>query len=491
MKRLPPQPTIYEIDTWVWLDELSRESGSSLITLDQVPAPVWDEIASHGFDAVWLMGVWQRSPAGIEVARHNSSLVSSFREALADYSDDDVTGSPYCVRSYVVDNQLGGPEALAAARDALARRGLGLLLDYVPNHVAIDHPWATAHPDYFIEAPSDTEFDRDSYVMVDNRALALGRDPYFPAWPEVLQLNAFHPEIRTETARTLASIATQCDGVRCDMAMLLINDVFEKTWGDKAGPKPESDFWPDIISTTKSANPGFTFIAEAYWDLEWDLLRQGFDYCYDKRLYDRLLHEDARSVRSHLQAELSYQQHLLRFIENHDEPRVAATVTSDRARAAAITIALLPGAKLYHEGQFTGRRVHNPVLLGRRVNETIDAGLQSFYAKLLAFANTHKPGDDWQLCETRGWPDNNSHEMLLAWSWVVGAERYLVVVNFAPTSSQGLVQLPWLDATHASYLFDDVVGDKSFEHATESILDNGLYAGLGPWQAHVFHVHSR
>ena len=311
-------PFIYEIDTWVWLEELSRREGASL-DLASVPGSEWDALAGLGFDAVWLMGVWERSPAGVEIALANDALVESFRSALPDFVAADVVGSPYCIRDYRVDPHLGGPDALAAARAALAERGLRLILDFVPNHVAPDHPWTNTHPEYFVRgSQEDLERDPASFVRVGDAILANGRDPYFPAWPDVVQLNAFSPDLRAAVVQTLSSIAGQCDGVRCDMAMLMMNDIFERTWGERVGGPPGDDYWPTVIPAVKGADPGFVFIAEAYWDLEWALQQQGFDYCYDKRLYDRLVGADAESVRGHLSGDVGYQQGLVSFIENHD-----------------------------------------------------------------------------------------------------------------------------------------------------------------------------
>ena len=133
-------PYLYEINTWPWLEGLSAGAGQR-VELGCVPESRWDDIAELGFDAVWLMGVWTRSPAGVAVAMSNPTLRADFARALPDYGPEDVVGSPYCVRDYVVDPHLGGPAGLVAARDELARRGLGLILDFVPNHVAPDHPW--------------------------------------------------------------------------------------------------------------------------------------------------------------------------------------------------------------------------------------------------------------------------------------------------------------------------------------------------------------
>ncbi len=294
MSDWPRYPTLYEINTWVWLSELSRKTGIS-VDLSSVPSSEWDDIAKYGFDAVWFMGVWERSSAGIAIANRNGNLLNDFRRALPDFKPGDNVGSPYCIRRYVVDKHLGGPPGLATARRELARRGMKLLLDLVPNHVAPDHPWVTEHPEYFIRGNSDdVKNDPASYMEVQGSVCACGRDPYFPAWSDVLQLNAFQPGLRQAVIETLSSIATQCDGVRCDMAMLLLNQIFERTWGARAEQRPPTEYWGDVIPAIKRVHPNFRFIAEAYWDLEWELQQQGFDFCYDKRLYDRLEHEQTR-----------------------------------------------------------------------------------------------------------------------------------------------------------------------------------------------------
>ena len=246
---------------------------------------------------------------------------------------------------------------MARARAALARHGLGLILDFVPNHVAPDHLWTRRNPELFVRGTSqELEDDPGSFVAIDGSVLARGRDPFFPAWPDVVQLNAFAPALRTTVIATLRDIAEQCDGVRCDMAMLMMNDVFSRTWGARVGAPPAEDYWPTIIPAVRDAHPGFRFIAEAYWDLEWALQQQGFDFCYDKRLYDRLVAGDATQIRPHLSADRQYQQRLVRFIENHDEPRAAAVFDARRQRAAAVASLTQTGARLVHDGQFEGRK---------------------------------------------------------------------------------------------------------------------------------------
>ena len=489
MKPWPVHPVIYEINTWVWLAELSQKYQRP-VTLATVPPEEWDQIASFGFDAVWFMGVWQRSPAGIEISMRNQGLLEDFRRALPDFAAEDNVGSPYCVRGYVVDKHLGGSKGLAAARNELAARGLRLILDFVPNHVAPDHPWVSDHPEYFVQGNADeARNDPASFVETAGTVFARGRDPYFPAWPDVLQLNAFQPGLRQAVIATIAEIAGQCDGIRCDMAMLMLNDIFERTWGERAGAKPVDDYWKTVVSAIRTKWPEFRFMAEAYWDLEWELQQQGFDYCYDKKLYDRMEHGDAEIVRLHLLADAAYQQGMVRFIENHDEPRAAATFPDGKGRAAAVAILTLTGAKLLHEGQFEGRKVRLPVFLSRRLPEPVDQDLVTFYRHLLQEVNrdVFRSGE-WRLCERSGWSDNQSCQNILAWCWVKEDVRYLIVMNYCDGTAQAHVQVPWDELRGKTWRLNDVLAGEIYDRSGDEMRDAGLYVDLGPWQCHLFQV---
>jgi hypothetical protein len=480
-------PFIYEINTWVWLGELRARLGKE-IGLAEVPAAEWDRVAALGFDAVWLMGVWERSPAGVGIALENPSLLASFGRALPGFTPNDVIGSPYCVRDYTVAAGLGGPRGLASARKALERRGLWLMLDFVPNHVAPDHAWTTAHPEYFV-AGSEEELERDpaSFVKVGERVLSNGRDPYFPAWPDVVQLNAFSSDLRGAVIDTLGQIAEQCDGVRCDMAMLMMNDVFERTWGGRAGTRPADDYWPVVIEAVRSRRADFVFMAEAYWDLEYALQQQGFDYCYDKRLYDRLVDEGPESVRRHLTAATDYQGRLVRFVENHDEPRAAATFPPAKGRAAAVATLAQTGARLVHEGQLDGRRVQLPVFLGRRPGEEPDAELRAFYERLLDGLRdgVFRTGE-WQLGERSGWEGNAAWENLVVWGWRdAGVPRKLVVVNLGDAPAAAHVSLPWDELRGTSWRLADALSDGVYERSGDDLRD-GLYVALDPWASNLF-----
>jgi hypothetical protein len=481
----PKQPLIYEINTWVWLRDLSRRYGKPL-TLKTIPGEEWDALGQAGFDSIWLMGVWERSPAGMRIAQRIQDLQTAYRKALPDYSNQDVVGSPYAVHRYVVDPRLGGPEGLKSARLDLARRGIRLILDFVPNHVALDHVWVFEHSEYFIQGDADDlRRDAEGFFAAGPAVIAYGRDPYFPPWTDTAQLSAFHPGQRAATVKVLQDLSDQCDGVRCDMAMLLISRIFEMTWGNRAGQRPASEYWREVIEAVRRHSPGFLFLGEAYWDLEWELQQQGFDYCYDKRLYDRLVQADAEGIRQHLQADVSYQDKLVRFIENHDEPRATQIFSSGKLFAAAVAVSSLPGAKLFHEGQFEGRRVRVPVQLGRRPQEEVNSGLQAFYARLLRIICGARLGDAvWQPCTISGWQDNSSYLSTLAWCWTRREERHLIIVNMSDRASQGRVRVSWADLAGRTVRLADLFNNQVYVRKGSEMLNPGLYVDLPPWGFH-------
>jgi hypothetical protein len=270
------------------------------------------------------------------------------------------------------------------------------------------------------------------------------------------------------------------------MAMLVMNEVFARTWGERVGPPPATDYWPSIIEGVKRRHAGFRFIAEAYWGLEWALLEQGFDYCYDKRLYDRLDKEGPESVRLHLQADFAYQARLVRFVENHDEARAAAAFAPEKARAVAVTFATLPGARLFHDGQLEGRRVRLPVFLARRPAEPADRDLEAFYRKLLgAIAAPALREGTWRLLERTGWPDNPTFRNLLAWAWERETERHVVVVNLSDVRAQGRVLFPWPDLAGRRLRLNDFFTGENFDRDGDETTFPGLFVDLPAWGFHV------
>jgi hypothetical protein len=270
------------------------------------------------------------------------------------------------------------------------------------------------------------------------------------------------------------------------MAMLLINEIFATTWRAYAGEQPHKEYWADVITEVKKANPDFFFIAEAYWDREGQLQQLGFDYCYDKRLYDRLVDGTPHDIRDHLSAGVTYQEKLLRFLENHDEPRAAAVFPPLKYRAVTLVLATVPGAKLYYQGQLTGARVKWPVQLGRIPSEKEDAAIKAWYERLFQLKEDLELNEsEWQLCDVSGWAGNESWNNLLAWSWTGQSARSLTVINFSDAPAQGRVHLPWHDQAGADRVLADQVSGERYIRNGDELATEGLYVRLGAWQFHV------
>ena len=500
VKKQPLYPSLYQINTRAWLTELSRSLGRRA-TLDDIPDVAIDCIARWGFDWVWFLGVWQTGPAARVIAASVVATNEECKSLLSDLTDDDIVSSPFAVQKYSVNTAFGGDEALERLRARLAERGLRLMLDFVPNHTAPDNPWVREHPEYYVLA-SDEDADREpqnyTHVMTNTgpRVIAYGRDPYFAGWTDTFQLNYRSFKLRRAMIAELRQVAARCDGVRCDMAMLLLPDVIQRTWGDKSRPADgtpavDAPFWPEAISRVRADHSEFTFMAEVYWDLEWTLQQQGFDYTYDKRLYDRLHAQDAVGARGHLHADPAFQKRSARFLENHDEPRAAAAFLPDVHQAAAVATFLIPGLRFFHEGEFEGRRKRLPMQLCRRPNEPIDATLRSFYDRLLVILRRSEVRDGtWQLLECRGaWEGNSTWERFIVGYWT-GADdrRLLTVVNYGPTQGQCYVTLPGSDLAGQTWVLQDLLSPARYERFGTGLVSSGLYLDLGPWQAQVFEV---
>jgi hypothetical protein len=488
----PRYPALYQVNTRVWLTELSRGLGRPA-TLDDIPDAALDQFAAQGFDWVWMLSVWQTGLAGQKVSRSNREWRREFEETLPDLREEDIIGSGFAITGYVVHSALGGDAALARLRERLRKRGLRLMLDFVPNHTGLDHPWVEDHPEYYVRG---TELDLarapQNYTWARRRRgdvlLAHGRDPYFPGWPDTLQLNYGNPATQEAMAAELVKVAGQCDGVRCDMAMLVLPDIFERTWGIKAEP-----FWPKATRRARDRSPGFCFMAEVYWDLEWALQQQGFNYTYDKRLYDRLRDRHARPVRDHFRAGLDYQDRMARFLENHDEPRAAATFPPGVHEAAAVLTFLSPGLRFFHQGQFQGRMKRISPHLGRAPDEPINPELGKFYERLLAVLRRPvvRQGE-WRLLECApAWDGNWTWDCFVAFAWQSpGEERLLVAVNYAGNQSQCYVRLPFADLSASRWRLTDLTGDATYDREGSDLQSHGLYLDVHPWQASVFSLGS-
>ncbi len=479
-------PLVYEVHTRQWLAELGVR------TLDAVADETLAELAARGVTHLWLMGVWPTGPRSRAQAVAHAGLRAEYDLALPGWLDEDVRGSPYAIAEYQVAAEFGGDRALAALRARLHRHGIGVILDFVPNHTGLDHGWIEAHPERFVWAPD--EFP-DSFRS-GPRCVAHGKDPYFAGWTDTAQLEYRRAETRAAMRDVLASIAERCDGVRCDMAMLALSDVFARTWRHlplAAADDEAGEFWADAIADVRRTDSAFTFLAEAYWGLEGRLCELGFDYAYDKHLYDLVVHDRPWDVQPHLLGLGAHTARRAHFLENHDEPRAASAIALELHRAAALLTLGLPGMRFLHHGQLAGARRFARIQLGRRAGEPRDAAIAAVYDRLLAAlaASPVGKGDAQVLAPRRAWDDNPTAGgfTLVQWRARGADDRFdLVVVNLLPHRAQCRVvpDVPGL-APHTWQLADRL-GDERWVRDGHELASAGLFLDLPARGAQLFEI---
>jgi len=490
MNKSPKYPALLQVNTRVWLTELSSRL-SRQATLDDIPDRTLDEYRANGFDWIWLLSVWQTGPAAQAISRANPIWRRDFEETLSDLKEEDIKGSGFAIQGYAVHSDLGGDAALGRLRKRMQQRGLKLMLDFVPNHLAPDHSWVTEHPEFFIHGTEeDLARQPQNYSRVQSpsgpQVLAYGRDPFFDGWPDTLQLNYGNPDLQAAMIGELVRIADQCDGVRCDMAMLTLPDVFERTWGTAIEP-----FWPKAIGAVRKTHPGFLLLGEVYWNLEWTMQQQGFDYTYDKTLYDRLRAHQTGSVRQHLAAEMDYQDKLTRFLENHDEHGAAAAFDQDVHKAAAVITFLSPGMRFFHQGQIEGRQHRISPHLVRGPVEEVDEKLKTFYGRLLSVLNNNVVRNGiWRQLECVSvWEDNQTDACFVGFEWSLpDSDRLIVVANYSPLQSQCYLKLPGIDLSQKQWQLIDLMNDITYVRDGNELMRDGLFLDVPPWQYHVFRL---
>ncbi len=480
-------PHLYEINTLPWLRARSRRAARALAR-GSVPAGGGGALRDLGIDIVYLMGIWRRSRIGREIARGEPSLFPSYDAALPGWRARDVAGSAYSIAAYEPDPAVGTWDEVDALRDRLHSHGMRLIVDFIPNHTGFDHPWIVGQPDRYVNAPEEIfrespgAFRAVELPEGDVRFIACGRDPYFPPWTDVAQLNYADTTTRAAMIDVLRTIAAHADGARCDMAMLVLSDVFARTWGSLTGEPPAREFWEDAAR----AVPGFMLIAEVYWDLEERLQQLGFQFTYDKRLYDRLVEGDGFGVHDHLHGADDVQQKSARFIENHDEPRSAA-VFGARQPAAAVAMSTVPGLRFYYDGQFDGCRVRVPVQLGASAEESGDDRVRAFYRALLPIVDAPAFHDgEWRLCPVRGIDETT--RQLAAWRWKSAGALHVVAVNVGGQPAQGFVDIASDLDDGDAFSFTDLLDGRSYRWSRGDLAGKGLYVRLSTGQAHIFSV---
>jgi len=488
-----PDPLLYEINTRCWLRHLS-ERAARPITLGDVPESEISEWRQAGFTHIWLMGVWTSGPLARATALKYPGLRSLYSDTLPGWTEADIAASPYAIADYRVSDVLGGEEGLGQIRQRLNHHGLKLVLDFVPNHLGLDHPWIREQPDLFVQTSIELPETFAQVTVAGTRRLAHGKDPNVAAWDDTVQLDYRLSATRSTMMEVIQSIAERCDGVRCDMAMLLLDDVFASTWRHFPAINKEIlgvEFWAAAISAVKQKQPSFLFLAETYWGLEARLQALGFDYTYDKELYDRLAAKDASGVQRHVLGKSpEFISHSAHFLENHDEPRIASLLSLAEHRAAALVILGLPGMRFLHDGQLEGARNRIPVQLLARSPEPRQAGAKQIYEQLLTALGATAVGQGHgELLRPRpAWAENPTAENFVIVQWQEQPPAFdLVVVNLAPHRSQCFAPLSIPNLARGDWILKDLLSEDKFVRAGDGLQNQGLYLDMAAHGVHLLH----
>lgn len=479
--------SIYQINTRAFCYKQNK-------ALLQIPLEYFRKLKSLGIDYVWMMGVWEPlSKKYIDKYCKEINLLKEYKKALPDVKEDDIVGSPYAISDYKLNPALGNLDDIKLLKQKLNSIGLKLIVDFVPNHFGASTPLLETHEDVFLKCKKEDFFnDRITFFRPFKEKevfFAHGKDPNFAAWQDTVQINYFSESARNFMEQILLNLSSVADGVRCDMAMLCLNRIFAKTWKNIIEKQnlhaPQNEFWSEAIKKVKAKNPNFIFIAETYWDTEWEMQNLGFDYTYDKRLMDRIKYSDANDIRGHLRAETLYQEKLVRFIENHDEERSIKALGEDKAKMAAIIISTILGMRFYYDGEFEGKTVKLPVQLRREPVEEENKEIKEFYLKLLNIVNTDifRKGS-WSLLNVERGEDSLSYNNILAWSREYEGKKVLIIINFSEYDSSAHIRVNFGNSEKIK--FTDLLNNKEYEYKKSDLDTNGLFVKLKKYSAHIF-----
>lgn len=473
--------SLYEITTRPYLYLLSQKLNKQC-TIRDIPEQEFDDWQNKGFEYVWFMGVWELGPNGLKLSREDYGCIQSYNENLPGWTNDDVIGSPYCIVQYNINPTIGTLDDIKWLREQLHKRGMKLMLDFVPNHSAFEAPELAAHKNYYIWTSNPYQ-DTSRYA---SNGIAYGKEYESSSWTDTAQYNYFDLEFRQFQIKKLKFIASIADGVRCDMSHCVLNDVFERCWQNELRAlgynKPSTEFWKDATTAVKAEYPDFIFLAESYHDNEPKLIECGFDYAYDKIPYDKLVYNNVYEFTQQIWARSrDYKSHGCFFTENHDEKRaVAAFETYQKANAAAALLLTLPGMRFFNMYQWEGPRNRVVVQLRRAAPEAPNIECIHFYDKLFEILKLKcmKYGEFTQI-------NVEGSSTIPAWTYSYNNEHILVTVNYCGYRSGGYIKLNDLPNVQ-SVPFKEMISGQIYYRNPSEVRNKGLFVLLEPYQVQIF-----
>ncbi|HOY61013.1 MAG TPA: alpha-amylase family glycosyl hydrolase [Candidatus Woesebacteria bacterium] len=485
-------PCLYLINTRLWLNQLTKKYDSSL-TIDKIPEKEWQTLFDK-YDYFWFMGIYKESDAS---RQHAQKWAFQSRYALPDLDPDkDVTASPFAIPEYCPNPLIAKNwESWDKMVDFLHQNNKKVIIDFVPNHLALDCELAKNHPEFFIQGSRlQFESNPDFYhqmVASDGKTyyLAHGKDPNFPPWADTLQLNYGEPGLNLEMASTLQELTSHSDGLRCDMAMLLDPPTFLRTWGWTLSETQkkylnEHSFWAENIPFIKNnIKKDFKFIGEVYWDQ--DYLSQYFDYLYDDRFYKDITRSPL-DLKNHLGELLTSRSNKnpcrqALYIENHDEDRSVKSLGEKRSRAAAFLAAIIPDTMfIVNQGQENGWKIRPPMQINRFPAEVDNPQIQKFYQKLFNIINSpiYKSGTV-QNCQV-----NQISGDTIALRLLSADEKSTAIFCLNISDSYSKCTIPEINK-NTEIEIESLTEDK--EIVPDSNRQNGIYIGLEPGEVQVIY----
>ena len=478
---LSAHPILYEISTRPFLYELSQKYGKEIKKIRDIPYTEFDNLKNAGIEIVWFMGVWKLGTYGLEFDQKQD-----YSGVLPGWTKDDVIGSPYAIAEYVCNPEIGTNEDLTWLKKQLNDRGMKLMLDFVPNHSAVDAPTATTNKKLYMQAPRG-KTDPSRYT---SEGLAYGKDPYFAPWMDVIQWNYWESETIQFMQQNLLTVLKYADGARCDMAHLILNDVFGKTWEEELKawgyPRPPKEFWETAIKAAKSKYPHAILLAEVYedWAIE-KLYQLGFTYCYDKALLDKL-EGSAFDVNDYIHYKGEYFfGHVAHFVENHDENRAVFNMQGniEKAKAAGTIAATLGGMIFFNHGQWNGLKNKLDVHLRRGAPESGDSTMPKYYQKLLTIiADPAFKGPNYFFVWNMS---GDKASDFIAYIREQDKSHYLVVVNY--NQNYGCAEVPIYNIEGSGMKkVKEMISGVEYNRNADTMRGVGLTVCLSAYQAQIF-----
>ena len=496
-----PNVVMIAKSTLVWLDQLSKRYERPITRLDQIPDEELNFLAESGFNALWLIGVWERSPASARIKQ-----ICGNQEAAA---------SAYSLMDYEIAGEIGGWEALDNLRRRAGARGIKLAADMVPNHTGLDSKWVAERPDLFIQTRESPfpgyNFDGENlshdsrisvylenhyysktdcavvFKRVDNhtgdvRYIYHGNDGTGLPWNDTAQIDFLNPEAREAVIQKILHVARNFPIIRFDAAMVLAKKHIRRLWypepgqgGDIASrsrfalPVDEfqkrlpEEFWREVVDRCAVEAPDTLLLAEAFWMMEGYFVRTlGMHRVYNSAFMNMLKREDNAKYRLTIKNTLEFDPQILKryvnFMNNPDEETAVAQFGRDDKYFGVCTMLVaMPGLPMFGHGQIEGFEEKYGMEYRRAYyNEQVNTGLVERHRReifpLMRQRYVFSDVEHFLLYDF--WTNGQVNENVFAWSNCHSGERALILYNNKYEQAVGWIKLS------AAYAVKDAAGEK-------------------------------